>query len=237
MEKIKIALPIIFVIVYSICMLKGAQKLKLNTLFSVSKIEFVNFQFNYQFLLLLITIVSLTGTYFLNKGNFMSYFRFGGISSPATVMKLFGIKENDSWLKTGISLTIFISLATTTFMYFQLKSSPVNWSILKTGIFWIVLFSLTNSFGEEIIFRMGIVSPLTGLLQPITIFIISGVLFGIPHLVGMPSGFIGATMAGILGLVLAKSLFETNGFFWAWIIHFLQDVIIIGSLYVMSISK
>ena len=87
------------------------------------------------------------------------------------------------------------------------------------------------------IFRIDIVSPLKGILQPMTIFIISAILFGLPHMAGMPSGLIGATMAGILGLVLAKSLYETNGFFWAWIIHFLQDVIIIGTLFLMATKK
>ena len=87
------------------------------------------------------------------------------------------------------------------------------------------------------IFRMGIVSPLKGLLQPMTIFIISAILYVLPHMAGMPSGLIGATMAGILGLVLAKSLYETNGLFWAWIIHFLQDVIIIGTLFLMATKK
>ena len=87
------------------------------------------------------------------------------------------------------------------------------------------------------IFRMGIVSPLKGLLQPMTIFIISAILYVLPHMAGMPSGLIGATMAGILGLILAKSLYETNGFFWAWIIHFLKDVIIIGTLFLMATKK
>ena len=87
------------------------------------------------------------------------------------------------------------------------------------------------------IFRMGIVSPLKGLLQPMTIFIISAILYALPHMAGMPSGLIGATMTGILGLILAKSLYETNGFFWAWIIHFLQDVIIIGTLFLMATKK
>ncbi len=87
------------------------------------------------------------------------------------------------------------------------------------------------------IYRMGVVPPLNGLLQPMTIFIISAILFGIPHFGGMPSGLIGATMAGVLGLVLAKSLYETNGFFWAWTIHFIQDVIIIGTLFLMATKK
>jgi membrane protease YdiL (CAAX protease family) len=87
------------------------------------------------------------------------------------------------------------------------------------------------------IYRMGVVSPLKGLLSPMTIYIVSAVLFGLPHLAGMPSGLLGATMAGVLGLVLAKSLYETNGFFWAWTIHFIQDVIIIGALFLLASVK
>ncbi len=234
MEKFKIALPIILVVIYTLIILLASQQMRTTKLFSVSQNEYVNFQFNYQLLLLGITLLSLTVTYFLNKENFLNYFRMGEISIPAKELKLFGIKADDSWLKTGISLSIFISLATATFMYFQLKQVQVNWTLLQSGIFWILLFALTNSFGEEMIYRMGIVSPLKGLLQPMTIFIISAILFGIPHLAGMPSGLIGATMACILGLVLAKSLYETNGFFWAWTIHFLQDVIIIGTLFLMA---
>ena len=44
-------------------------------------------------------------------------------------------------------------------------------------------------------------------------------------------------MAGVLGFVLAKSMIETNGFFWAWLIHFAQDVIIIGSLFLMGTGQ
>lgn len=214
----------------------SSQKLKTTKLFSVSQNDYLNFQFNYQFLLLLISLLSLTVTYFLNKKNLELLYIWRHFTT-AKELKLFGIKANDSWLKTGISLTIFISLATATFMYFQLKQSQVNWDLLKSGIFWILLFSLTNSFGEEMIFRIDIVSPLKGLLQPMTIFIISAILYVLPHMAGMPSGLIGATMAGILGLILAKSLYETNGFFWAWIIHFLKDVIIIGTLFLMATKK
>lgn len=237
MEKFKVAIPIIIVVAFTTLMILSSQQLKTSKLFSVSQNEYVNFQFNYQFLLMLITVLSLAVTYYLNKENFLNFFTLGDISTPAKELKLFGIKANDSWLKTGVSLTIFISLATATFMYFQLKQVQVNWTVLQSGIFWIILFSLTNSFAEEMIFRMGIVSPLKGLLQPMTIFIISAILFGIPHLAGMPSGLIGATMAGVLGLVLAKSLYETNGFFWAWTIHFIQDVIIIGTLFLLATKK
>jgi uncharacterized protein len=237
MVKLKITLSIILVVVYTGLILFSSTHLKTAKLFSISTNTYINFQANYQIILLGITLLSLVTTYFLNRETFTNFFTFGNLSATSEEMKLFGIKAGDSWLKTGLSLTIIISLVTGIFMFFQLKNANIEWEQLQSGIFWILLFSLTNSFGEEMIYRMGIVSPLTKLLSPMTIFIISAILFGLPHLAGMPSGLIGATMAGVLGLVLAKSLYETNGFFWAWTIHFIQDVIIIGTLFLMATKK
>ena len=234
MVNLKIAMPIILVVVYTGLILLSSIQLKASKLFSISTNTYINFQANYQFILLGISLLSLVTTYFLNKQTFTNFFTFGNISAPSEEMKLFGIKAGDSWLKTGISLSVFISLATGVFMFLQLKTVKIEWEQLQIGMFWILLFSLSNSFAEEMIYRTGIVSPLTNLLPPMTIFIISAILFGLPHLAGMPSGLIGAAMAGLLGLVLAKSLYETNGFFWAWTIHFLQDVIIIGALFLLS---
>lgn len=233
-EKLKITTPIILVIIYTGLILLASSYLKSNSIFTVSDSKYINFQANFQFLILLISVMSIVTSYLLNKQNFATYFSIGIIAAPSQELKLFGIKAGHSWMKTGLSLSITISLATATFMYFQLKNANVDFQLLQGGIFWILLFSLTNSFVEEMIFRLGIVSPLTGIFSPMTIFIISAVLFGIPHLAGMPSGIIGATMAGVLGLVLAKSMYETKGLFWAWTIHFLQDVIIIGTLYLLS---
>ncbi|MCB0537725.1 MAG: CPBP family intramembrane metalloprotease [Bacteroidetes bacterium] len=231
----KIAIPIILTVVYTVALL-FAGGLSKRVGLEVSGNSFVNGQVNYQIILLLITGVSLLTTYILNKENFLSYFSFGHISIPGDELKFFGIKQGDTWLKTGLSLCAVITGVTAIFMYLQLRKTDVDWSILQNGIFWILLFSFTNSFGEEMIYRMGLVSPLKGLLAPMKIFLISAVIFGLAHINGMPSGIIGISLAGILGFVLAKSIFETQGFFWAWLIHFLQDVVIIGSLYLMNKS-
>jgi membrane protease YdiL (CAAX protease family) len=229
----KIAIPIILTVVYTAALLLAGGLSRIIGL-EVSGNSFVNRQVTYQVILLLITGVSLLTTYILNRENFLTYFSFGQISIPGNELKVFGIKQGDSWLKTGLSLCVVITGVTVVFMYFQLKKTDVDWSILPNGIFWIVLYSLTNSFGEEMIYRMGLVSPLQGLLTPTKLFLISAVIFGLAHINGMPSGIIGIALAGILGFVLAKSVFETQGFFWAWLIHFLQDLVIIGSLYLMN---
>ena len=233
MEKSSIYFPIILVIFYTALMLLASNKVKTANIFKVADEAYINFQFNYQSILLVITALALLLTYLQNKENFIHYFSFGNVAAPAEALKWMGIKSKDSWMQTGISLSIIISLVTGIFMYLQVKQSEVNWTILSSSLVWIILFSLTNSFAEEMIFRMGIVSPLKGLLSPMAIYSISAVLFGIPHFAGMPNGIIGATMAGVLGFVLAKSLYETNGFFWAWWIHFLQDVLIIGGIFLM----
>lgn len=86
------------------------------------------------------------------------------------------------------------------------------------------------------IFRVGINVPLTKLLSPNRIFLISAVIFGLAHFQGMPSGIVGVLLAGLLASISSKSIQETNGIFWAWFIHFLQDLIIISSLYLIKSS-
>ncbi len=229
----KTILPIILTAIYTIGLLfAGLWSKKFG--FVVSDNKYISGQFNYQIVLFFIAVVSILITFLLNKQNFTTYFSFGKVSAVGQELKLFGIKKGDTWTKTGLSLCIVISVVTAVFLYFPLKQTNPNWISLQNGIFWIILFSLTNSFGEEMIFRLGVVSPLSGQLAPTTIFIISAILFGIPHFAGMPNGIIGVTMAGILGFVLAKSMYETHGFFWAWTIHFLQDILIFGTLYLMN---
>jgi hypothetical protein len=42
-----------------------------------------------------------------------------------------------------------------------------------------------------------------------------------------PTGFVGAIMSMFLGFVLAKSMQETRGFYWAFMIHFMLDLVVV----------
>ena len=129
---------------------------------------------------------------------------------------------------------LFITIGTAIFMYFQLKKAGVDYRYFWFSLFWAIPFSMANAFSEEAIFRLGIVSPLFGLLSVPVILLISGAFFGIPHYFGTPSGIIGVLMAGFLGWLLAMALVETQGIFLAWAIHFVQDVVIITSIILMN---
>jgi len=229
----KLILPILLAIVFTAILLSGQEhKIGLR----ISDDNYFNFQINYQLVLLGVALISMISSYIFNPKSFKSILSIGNISARGEKLRVLGIKKGDSWLKTGISLSVVISLVTLTFMYFQLKEQTIDYNLLKKGVLWIILFSLTNSFAEEMIFRVGINGPLDGLLSPNKIFIISAAIFGIAHYQGMPSGIIGVILAGALGYVLSKSIQETNGIFWAWLIHFLQDVIIIGSIFLIESS-
>ena len=55
---------------------------------------------------------------------------------------------------------------------------------------------------------------------------ITTVYFGLGHFYGIPNNVPGLLMSAFLGWFLGKSLLETKGFFWAWVIHFLPDALI-----------
>jgi uncharacterized protein len=100
----------------------------------------------------------------------------------------------------------------------------------------VLLIALTNSFSEEIIYHFAINGNLFQTSSKATILITSAILFGIPHYLGFPNGIIGAIMAAVLGYILSKIIYETQGIGAALIIHFLQDIIIFLALFMMNIK-
>jgi len=96
----------------------------------------------------------------------------------------------------------------------------------------IVGFALVNSFVEEITFRYTFASIVEHhKLNQYISQALSALIFGAVHYFGVPRGIPGIILAAFLGWFLSKSIHETKGFFWAWVIHFVQDVIIMTGLF------
>lgn len=102
---------------------------------------------------------------------------------------------------------------------------------------WVAVLALMNAFTEEMITRFSVVALLDNLIPLPYVYLASALLFGSVHYFGMPGKIPGVLMAGFLGWLLAKSIGETQGFFWAWLIHFLQDVIIFTGLFVRQFAR
>lgn len=205
--------------------------------FSVSSLEYINIQSKYQALLWGVAMAVLLAIYFVNEANFSAFLVPGNIAAPAKGVSWLGISEGESWRSLGASLTFSITLATSTFVYLQFRKSGGGLKQLLRYLPWVLLFSLTNSFSEEVVYRLGVIVPLVGTVDTAYILLFSAAAFGLPHLRGMPNGIVGALMAGLLGWLLAKSVVETNGIFWAWSIHFLQDVVIFSAFVMAAANK
>lgn len=193
----------------------------------------INQQILYQSVTLFITTIFLFILRRFKKTEFRKYFRKGNISAKISPVPIIGInpKPGENWFHLGRNFTIIISAVTTIIIYFQLiRESGTSIGNFLHILPFSVVFALSNSFVEESITRLGVVIVLKGNVNDRNISLISAVIFGTVHYWGNPGGLIGVLAAGFLGWFLAKSIIETNGIFWAWFIHFVQDVIIFSAL-------
>lgn len=187
-------------------------------------------QLVYQPLTMCITLAFLLILSKTRPTTFKTYFKRGKLNAAITPVPQVGIKpkKGENWKHVGWNFTIVISVITAGLIYFT--TPKINYQHLLLHLPFVLVFALINSFVEEIITRFGVVVTLKDKVPERTIALISGALFGIVHYWGTPGGFGGVLLAGFLGWLLAKSILETKGIFWAWFIHFIQDVIIIAAL-------
>ncbi len=231
---IAIALAVVVVSVFIIFKLNAlTTKIKIR----VSDDGYIDGHAKYQALLLLLASSVLLLAYLQNSENFTALFSLGDLSARVGAVHWFGIGENRTWVFAGLYLSVIITLGTLTFVFFQFRSLKVNIREVLPYMHWVIIFSLTNSFSEEAIFRLGIIVPLIGEVDPGYLILLSAIVFGLAHFGGMPHGLMGMLMAGFLGWFLAKSVVETQGIFWAWLIHFIQDIVIYIGFMVGQISR
>ena len=198
--------------------------------------NYVNQLLTYQLITFGLTAVVLLALYLIGPLTFSRYFRAGQRDATVEPVRALGINTNgkETWRQVGRNFAIIITAVTSLFLYLTLLRGqtvgPVNWGYLL----FVPLLAAVNAFVEEAITRFGVVVTLEGFLPRGMIYLASAALFGGVHYFGTPGGFAGVAMAGFLGWLLAKSVVETRGIFWAWFIHFLQDVVIFGALFLVN---
>jgi len=98
----------------------------------------------------------------------------------------------------------------------------------------ILLLAVVNSFCEGLVFRSAIMAPIKDLFPKLLVTLMPALFFGIAHYQGIPGGFLGAALSGVLGYYMSLSMYETRGFLSGWIIHVMQDVAIFSTLVLMG---
>lgn len=230
-----------FVITLSIVGLMTAAIIYLmgNSLFTVNwfSTNYLNRTMAYQASTLALSLVIVLVTAFQTEFQSLRLLSLTRIDGKVLPEPWIGItkRNKDSWKKLGRNMAIVISIVTAVAIYFQVIQKGVIQTLTLASFLSIILFALTNSFVEETTYRHTFASIVEyhG-LSPHISKALSALIFGGFHYLGTPGKIPGVLLAGFLGWFLSKSVHETKGFFWAWLIHFVQDVIIMAALYLTS---
>ena len=194
---------------------------------------FINSILRYQ-LFALVLALAASGITIIFRPESKDLLRFGDVSKSAEQEVWLGINGATSWKRNAAQLLVVISLATGIFMALAVWQSGATHHFQWWFLPWILLFSCTNAFSEELIFRFVVNGSLSTIVPKIAVLLISAVLFGLPHYNGFPNGVIGVIMAGVLGYVLSKATYETGGLGIALMIHIVQDCIIFTAMFMMK---
>jgi membrane protease YdiL (CAAX protease family) len=162
----------------------------------------------------------------------------GQLDAPVEPVRWLGIREGESWERFGWIFAVIAAFAVAVPTILSLRPSA---EILKKCIPLIpasILFAAINAFNEELYFRATLLSTLTQVIGKNNALLINVVFFGMAHyLYGSPPGIIGFMMTGFLAFLLGKSMIETKGFLWPWVIHFIPDVMIFFSYAILWIRQ
>jgi hypothetical protein len=195
--------------------------------FSITAYPYLNFLLTMQIFVLVVSFLVLAAMYLYDRDNFRAFFRRGDVFAGAQPLRLLGIGERATWRWVGPILLIIVTSVTlaVTILGFQEDQGAMSGRVLALFPFALIM-AATNSWSEEMFGRFTVVAGLEGRVRAKHKYLISAAIFGLPHYFGTPGGLLGVVLTGILGWLLAKSVQETRGMFWAWFVHFVQDVII-----------
>lgn len=184
---------------------------------------------------LLITLVVILTLVLLGKERQDFYLAKGDPSAPARPIRWLGVNPGDRWNAVGRWGTIFISLGTLAFLVIAGRPSLSTLAQALPYLPAVLLAAALNAFYEEVTYKGAFLGVMEGPVGPRQALYMTAAYFGIGHFYGVPYGVIGVLLAGFLGWFLARSMQDTRGMFWAWFIHFWQDVWIFAFMAIGSI--
>jgi hypothetical protein len=174
---------------------------------------------------LAVSLIMLGSLFLVYRRAQRFYFVPGELNAPAGKEGPV-IDEGTSWNKLGWILALCITLGTLAFLWLNGRPSLQSLAAVLPMLPAILILAAMNAFSEELSYRAAFLAPLVPVTGKTHAILLTATTFGLAHFYGVPYGIIGVIMSFVLGYLLSKSMVETRGFFWAWLIHFLQDVAI-----------
>jgi membrane protease YdiL (CAAX protease family) len=177
-----------------------------------------------------VTLMVILALFLVKKKRSGFFLVKGDLRAGIEPVKWLGIKSGESWKKFGWIFAVIAALAVAVPTILVLKPSGGVLIKCLPLLPAVLIYAALNAFNEELYFRASLLSTLPEAIGRTHALLLSVVFFGLAHyLYGSPPGITGALMTGFLAFLLGKSMLETKGFLWPWLIHFLPDVVIFFS--------
>lgn len=154
-------------------------------------------------------------------------FSLGTLDAPVSRVPVLGLgtSEGATWRHEIVTMTLVITAVTTIFVWLASRTH-FSWQRAFDHVPWILLFAALNAAGEEWFYRVALLRDARPVVSLELACLVSAIVFGLAHVGGRPGGIGGVIAAALLGFVLSRATLETDGIATAWVVHFLQDVVI-----------
>jgi hypothetical protein len=175
---------------------------------------------------LIVTLSVILFLFILKKKREAFFLAVGDTSAPVEQVRWLGVKPGERWNKFGLIFAVYLSSGT---LIFLVSAGQPSWGLMGRVLPYlpvVFLVAAVNAFNEEMTYKASFLAVLVDAVGKKQAVWLMSAYFGIFHFYGIPYGVIGVILAGFLGWLLGKSMLETRGLFWAWFLHFLQDVFI-----------
>lgn len=179
-----------------------------------------------QLLKLGIAALTLTALFVLMRTRRSFFFVRGEWDALGDPVPWLGMRELTSWKILGPSVA-FVGAAIVTIV--MGVSQPPRMATVMAALPLlptVLLLSVANAFSEEVSYRNSLLAPLHGAVGKRQALALTAVYFGLAHYSGgMPLAVVPSILlTGLLGWLMGKSMLETRGFAWAWVIHAVNDI-------------
>lgn len=134
------------------------------------------------------------------------------------------------WSRLGPFLTLFLAGGLAVQLTLTVRPDIHMFGRALLALPMAVAFAAINAAQEEFRFRAVLLARLLPAVGTTHALLLTSLLFGMDHWFGHPSGPSGVLLAAFAGNMWAKSMVETRGSAWAWLIHGFQDVVIFAFL-------
>jgi membrane protease YdiL (CAAX protease family) len=150
----------------------------------------------------------------------------GNPAAPAQPIPFLGLRKPVPWNWLGPAFILVFALVLAPYLYLTVHPNfNVSERILRT-LPWSLAVAVLNAASEEFQFRSVLLAHLRESFRPAEAVLLTAVFFGLGHYYGQPSGPLGVLMAGFAGWIWARSMVDTRGGLWAFLIHITQDIVI-----------